>query len=260
MTLYAFYGIMIPFLGTMLGSACVFFMRKGMGERLQRALSGFAAGVMVAASVWSLLIPALEQAEGMGKWSFIPAAAGFWLGMLFLLVLDHIIPHLHMNAKQAEGPKSHLKKTTMLVLAVTLHNIPEGMAVGVVYAGWLAGDSGITLAGALALSLGIAIQNFPEGAIISMPLRAEGASKSKAFTYGALSGIVEPIGALLTILLASVVVPALPYFLSFAAGAMLYVVVEELIPEAHLGQHSNSGTLGVIGGFLLMMILDVALG
>ena len=181
MTLYASYGIMIPFLGTLLGSACVFFMRKGMGERLQRALSGFAAGVMVAASVWSLLIPALEQAEGMGKWSFVPAAAGFWFGMLFLLVLDHVIPHLHMNANQAEGPKSHFKKTTMLVLAVTLHNIPEGMAVGVVYAGFLTGNSNISARGALALSIGIAIQNFPEGAIISMPLKAEGVKKSRAF-------------------------------------------------------------------------------
>ena len=260
MTLYAFYGIMIPFLGTMLGSACVFFMRKGMGERLQRALSGFAAGVMVAASVWSLLIPALEQAEGMGKWSFVPAAAGFWFGMLFLLVLDHIIPHLHMNAKQAEGPKSHLKKTTMLVLAVTLHNIPEGMAVGVVYAGFLTGNSNISAMGALALSIGIAIQNFPEGAIISMPLKAEGVKKSRAFLNGAASGIVEPIGALITVAAAELVTPALPYLLSFAAGAMLYVVVEELIPEMSAGKHSNIGTIFFALGFSVMMALDVALG
>ena len=260
MTLYTFYGIMIPFLGTLLGSACVFFMKKGMGDRLQRALSGFAAGVMVAASVWSLLLPALEQAEGMGKWSFIPAAAGFWLGMLFLLVLDHIIPHLHMNAKQAEGPKSHLKKTTMLVLAVTLHNIPEGMAVGVVYAGLLTGNSNISAMGALALSIGIAIQNFPEGAIISMPLKAEGVKKSRAFLNGAASGIVEPLGALLTIAAAGIVTPALPYLLSFAAGAMLYVVVEELIPEMSAGEHSNVGTICFALGFSVMMALDVALG
>lgn len=260
MTLYTFYGIMIPFLGTLLGSACVFFMKKGMGDRLQRALSGFAAGVMVAASVWSLLLPALEQAEGMGKWSFIPAAAGFWLGMLFLLVLDHIIPHLHMNAKQAEGPKSHLKKTTMLVLAVTLHNIPEGMAVGVVYAGLLTGNSNISAMGALALSIGIAIQNFPEGAIISMPLKAEGVKKSRAFLNGAASGIVEPLGALLTIAAAGIVMPALPYLLSFAAGAMLYVVVEELIPEMSAGEHSNVGTICFALGFSVMMALDVALG
>ena len=260
MTLYAFYGIMIPFLGTLLGSACVFFMKKGMGDRLQRALSGFAAGVMVAASVWSLLLPALEQAEGMGKWSFIPATAGFWLGMLFLLVLDHIIPHLHMNAKQAEGPKSHLKKTTMLVLAVTLHNIPEGMAVGVVYAGLLTGNSNISAMGALALSIGIAIQNFPEGAIISMPLKAEGVKKSRAFLNGAASGIVEPLGALLTIAAAGIVMPALPYLLSFAAGAMLYVVVEELIPEMSAGEHSNVGTICFALGFSVMMALDVALG
>lgn len=260
MTLYAFYGIMIPFLGTMLGSACVFFMRKGMGERLQRALSGFAAGVMVAASVWSLLIPALEQAEGMGKWSFVPAAAGFWFGMLFLLVLDHVIPHLHMNANQAEGPKSHLKKTTMLVLAVTLHNIPEGMAVGVVYAGFLTGNSNISAMGALALSIGIAIQNFPEGAIISMPLKAEGVKKSRAFLNGAASGIVEPIGALITVAAAELVTPALPYLLSFAAGAMLYVVVEELIPEMSAGKHSNIGTIFFALGFSVMMALDVALG
>ena len=257
---YAFYGIMIPFLGTLFGSACVFFLKKSMSDRLQRCLSGFAAGVMVAASVWSLLIPALEQADSLGKWSFVPAAAGFWAGILFLLLLDHWIPHLHRNAEQAEGPKSRLQKTTMLVLAVTLHNIPEGMAVGVVYAGYLTGNSTISAMGALALSLGIAIQNFPEGAIISMPLRAEGIKKSKAFFQGAASGFVEPIGALITIAAASFVVPALPFLLSFAAGAMLYVVVEELIPEMSAGSHSNVGTVFFAIGFSVMMILDVALG
>ncbi len=260
MTSYAFYGIMIPLLGTVLGSACVFLLKNTMSDTLQRILSGFAAGVMVAASVWSLLIPALEQAEDMGALSFIPAAVGFWLGILFLLLLDHIVPHLHQNAEQAEGPKSRLQKTTMLVLAVTLHNIPEGMAVGVVYAGFLAGKSNITAMGALALSIGIAIQNFPEGAIISMPLKAEGMKRSKAFLNGAASGIVEPLGALITIAAASFVIPALPYLLSFAAGAMLYVVVEELIPEMSAGEHSNIGTVFFALGFSAMMILDVALG
>lgn len=260
MTAAAVYGIMLPFLGTVLGAGCVLFMKKAMSERLQRALSGFAAGVMVAASVWSLLIPALEQAEGMGGWSFVPAAVGFWLGILFLLILDHAIPHLHRNAEQAEGPKSRLQKTTMLVLAVTLHNIPEGMAVGVVYAGFLAGHSNISAMGALALSLGIAIQNFPEGAIISMPLRAQGVKKSRAFFSGAASGLVEPIGALLTVAAAGLVIPALPYLLSFAAGAMLYVVVEELIPEMSAGKHSNIGTVFFAVGFSVMMALDVALG
>lgn len=255
-----FQGLMIPFLGTALGSACVLFMKNRMNPMLQRALTGFAAGVMVAASIWSLLIPAMEQSEAMGKWSFIPAVAGFWLGILFLLVLDRIVPHLHMNSDKAEGPESSLQKTTMLVLAVTLHNLPEGMAVGVVYAGLLAGNSGITATGALALSLGIAIQNFPEGAIISMPLRAEGVSKKKAFLYGALSAAVEPIGAALTILAAGLFVPVLPYLLSFAAGAMLYVVVEELIPEMSEGEHSNVGTILFAVGFAVMMALDVALG
>lgn len=255
-----FQGLMIPFLGTALGSACVLFMKNRMNPMLQRALTGFAAGVMVAASIWSLLIPAMEQSEAMGKWSFIPAVAGFWLGILFLLVLDRIVPHLHMNSDKAEGPESSLQKTTMLVLAVTLHNLPEGMAVGVVYAGLLTGNSGITATGALALSLGIAIQNFPEGAIISMPLRAEGVSKKKAFLYGALSGAVEPIGAALTILAAGLFVPVLPYLLSFAAGAMLYVVVEELIPEMSEGEHSNVGTILFAVGFAVMMALDVALG
>ena len=260
MTLKVLYGIMIPFLGTSLGAACVFFMKKSMGDILQKILTGFAAGVMVAASVWSLLIPSLEQAESLGKWSFVPAVTGFWLGILFLLVLDHVIPHLHMGSNEAEGPKSKLQKTTMLVLAVTLHNIPEGMAVGVVFAGFLAGNESITAMGALALALGIAIQNFPEGAIISMPLKAEGMSKGKAFLNGVISGIVEPVGALLTILAAGIVIPVLPYLLSFAAGAMIYVVVEELIPEMSEGHHSNIGTVFFALGFSVMMILDVALG
>ena len=255
-----FFGILIPFIGTTLGAACVFFMKKTLGRSVQRALAGFAAGVMVAASIWSLLIPAIEQAESMGAISFIPAAVGFWIGVLFLLVLDHLIPHLHVGSDQAEGPKSKLGRTTMMVLAVTLHNIPEGMAVGVMYAGFLAGNTQITAAGALALSLGIAIQNFPEGAIISMPLRAEGESKGRAFFGGVLSGVVEPIGAVLTILAAQLIIPTLPYLLSFAAGAMLYVVVEELIPEMSQGQHSNIGTVFFAVGFSLMMVLDVALG
>lgn len=256
----AFYGILIPFLGTSLGAACVFFMKKALGDSLQRALTGFAAGVMVAASVWSLIIPAIQQSSAMGKWAFVPAAIGFWIGILFLLALDHIIPHLHQKSDEAEGPRSRLHKTTMMVLAVTLHNIPEGMAVGVVYAGYLSGSAQITAAGAMALSLGIAIQNFPEGAIISMPLRAEGMKKSRAFRDGVLSGIVEPIGAVLTILAAQLIVPALPYLLSFAAGAMIYVVVEELIPEASQGKHSDLGTVFFAVGFSIMMILDVALG
>ena len=260
MTTEALYGILIPFLGTSLGAACVFFMKKSMGDTLQRILTGFAAGVMVAASVWSLLIPSIEEAQNMGKWSFVPAVVGFWLGILFLLLLDYVIPHLHRGSKEAEGPKTKLQRTTMLVLAVTLHNIPEGMAVGVVYAGFLAGNSGITSMGALVLALGIAIQNFPEGAIISMPLRAEGESKGRAFAGGVLSGIVEPIGALITILAAGVIVPALPYLLSFAAGAMIYVVVEELIPEMSAGEHSNIGTVFFAVGFSIMMVLDVALG
>lgn len=256
----AFYGILIPFLGTSLGAACVFFLKKTLSDAVQRALTGFAAGVMVAASVWSLLIPAIAQSAVLGRWSFLPAALGFWVGILFLLALDHIIPHLHAKSGQAEGPKSRLQRTTMMVLAVTLHNIPEGMAVGVVYAGYLSGQAQITAAGALALSLGIAIQNFPEGAIISMPLHAEGMGKGRAFADGVLSGIVEPIGAVLTILAAKMIVPALPYLLSFAAGAMLYVVVEELIPEMSQGRHSNIGTICFALGFGLMMVLDVALG
>ena len=260
MNMEVFRGVMIPFMGTALGAACVLFMKGKLNVSVQRALTGFAAGVMVAASVWSLLIPAMEQAETMGSWAFVPAVAGVWLGVLFLLLLDRIIPHLHQSSEETEGPKSSLKKTTMLVLAVTLHNIPEGMAVGVLYAGWMAGNDTITMAGALALSIGIAIQNFPEGAIISMPLRAEGMSKQKAFLHGALSGIVEPVAALLTMWGASLIVPVLPYLLSFAAGAMLYVVVEELIPEMSVGHHSNLGTVFFTVGFTVMLALDVALG
>lgn len=256
----AFWGILIPFLGTSLGAACVFFMKESLGDTVQRALTGFAAGVMVAASVWSLLIPAIEQSEELGRFSFVPAFVGFWGGILFLLALDHLIPHLHAKSNQLEGPKSRLQRTTMMVLAVTLHNIPEGMAVGVIYAGALAENSQITAASALALSLGIAIQNFPEGAIISMPLRAEGMKKSKAFWGGVLSGVVEPIGAVLTLMAAQFVVPALPYLLSFAAGAMLYVVVEEMVPEMSQGHHSNVGTVFFAVGFSIMMMLDVALG
>ncbi|MCR4735092.1 MAG: ZIP family metal transporter [Treponema sp.] len=252
-------GLLIPFLGTALGSACVFFMKKDLDTQVQRALTGFAAGVMVAASVWSLLIPSLEQSENMGKFAFVPAVIGFCLGMLFLLLLDIVVPHMHMN-ETVEGPKSKLQKTTMMILAVTLHNIPEGMAVGVVYAGWALGASDITSAGALALALGIAIQNFPEGAIISMPLHSKGLTKAKACWYGVLSGIVEPLAGFVTILLSSLVIPILPYFLSFAAGAMIYVVVEELIPEMSEGEHSNIGTIMFMIGFSLMMVLDVALG
>ena len=253
-------GLLIPFLGTTGGAACVLFMKKTLGRRVQRALTGFASGVMVAASIWSLLIPAMEQSAGMGRLAFLPAMVGFGTGMAFLLLLDTVIPHLHMNAEKAEGPRSSLTRTAMMVLAVTLHNIPEGMAVGVVYAGLLSGTAEISSGGALALALGIAIQNFPEGAIISMPLHAEGASKGRAFFYGTLSGAVEPIGAVLTILLSAMLVPAMPYLLSFAAGAMMYVVVEELIPEMSEGEHSNIGVVMFALGFMLMMALDVALG
>lgn len=253
-------GMLIPFLGTTLGSAGVFFMKKGLNDKVQRALMGFAAGVMVAASIWSLIIPAMEHASSMGKLSFVPAVVGFWFGILFLLFLDHVVPHLHLKSEQAEGPKSELRKTTMLVFAVALHNIPEGMAVGVVYAGLLSGNEQITAAGALALVIGIAIQNFPEGAIISMPLRAEGISKFKAFSYGALSGIVEPVGVIVTVLASNAIGAALPYLLCFAAGAMIYVVIEELIPEMSQGEHSNIGTIFFAVGFTLMMALDVALG
>lgn len=254
------WGILIPFLGTTLGAGCVFLMKKSLGLRVQRSLTGFAAGVMVAASVWSLLIPAMEQAADRDGNAAIPAVIGLWLGFLFLLALDKIIPHLHQNSEQPEGVQVPLHRTTMMVLAVALHNIPEGMAVGVVYAGFLSGSRQMTAAGALALSIGIAIQNFPEGAIISMPLRAEGASRGKAFLGGVLSGIVEPLGALATILAAQLILPLLPYLLSFAAGAMLYVVVEELIPEMSAGRHSNIGTIFFALGFSVMMLLDVSLG
>lgn len=253
-------GLLIPFLGTTLGAACVFFLKNDLNPLVQKALLGFASGVMVAASVWSLLIPAIDMSDSMGKLAFLPAAVGFSIGMLFLLAMDRLVPHLHLNEDEPEGLPSSLKKTTMLVLAVTLHNIPEGMAVGVVFAGLLSGNEKITLAGAVALSVGIAIQNFPEGAIISLPLKGEGCSSRKAFVYGMASGVVEPIAAFITILLTGIVTPLLPYLLAFAAGAMLYVVVEKLLPEASSGSHSNIGTIGFAVGFLIMMILDVALG
>ena len=253
-------GLLIPFLGTALGAAMVFFMKNTMNKKLEKILLGFASGVMIAASVWSLLIPSIDMAQEQGKIAWVPAAVGFLLGIIFLLVLDSVIPHLHLNSNEPEGIKAKLKKTTMMVFAVTLHNIPEGMAVGVAFAGAMTQNTGITIAGALALAIGIAIQNFPEGAIISMPLKSEGMSKPKAFSLGVLSGIVEPIGAIITILLTSLVVPILPYLLAFAAGAMIYVVVEELIPEAQDGEHSNLATIGVAIGFVIMMILDVALG
>lgn len=253
-------GILIPFVGTTLGSACVFLMKDKLQPVVQKGLLGFASGVMVAASVWSLLIPAMDMSDGLGRLAFVPAAVGLLLGMAFLLLMDKVIPHLHLNQDTPEGPKKSLKKTTMMVLAVTLHNIPEGMAVGVVFAGVLNENSQITMAGAMVLALGIAIQNFPEGAVISLPLKSEGQSKGKAFLSGMLSGIVEPIAAVITILLSGIVEPILPYLLAFAAGAMLYVVVEELIPEASEGEHSNMGTIGFAVGFMIMMVLDVALG
>ena len=254
-----FAGIMIPFIGTTAGAACVFFLKNALKPRVQKAFLGFASGVMVAASVWSLLIPSMNMSEHLGKMAFVPASAGFLLGLGFLLLLDEVIPHLHIDTDEPEGPKGNWKKSTMLVLAVTLHNIPEGMAVGVAFAGLLSENSSITMAGALALSVGIAIQNFPEGAIISLPLK-EAVGKKKDFVYGMLSGIVEPIGAFLMLALSEVLGPALPYFLSFAAGAMIYVVVEELIPESAQGEHSNVATIGFAAGFVVMMILDVALG
>ena len=253
-------GLLIPFAGTAAGAACVFFLRNELKLGIQRALSGFAAGVMVAASIWSLLIPAIEQSEDKGNYAFLPAFIGFWCGILFLLLLDHVIPHLHAASDEAEGPRNSFSRTVMLVLAVTLHNIPEGMAVGVVFAGLVSGSGVITAGGAMALAIGIAIQNFPEGAIISMPLFAEGKKKMKAFGLGVLSGAVEPVFGGLTVLLASLVIPAMPYLLSFAAGAMLYVVVEELIPEMSAGEHSNIGVISFAVGFSLMMVLDVALG
>lgn len=260
MTSEAISAVLLPFAGTTIGAGCVYFMKGVMNRRLQRMLTGFASGVMVAASIWSLIIPSMDQVQHMGKLAFLPAFIGVWAGFLFLLLLDHFIPHMHMNADAPEGTPSSLGKHTMMVLAVALHNLPEGMAVGVVVAGWLTGNDSISAAGAFALSLGIALQNLPEGAIISMPLKSNGMSRHKAFGYGVLSGIVEPIGALLTILLAELVVPLLPYMLSFAAGAMLYVVVEELIPEMSEGEHSNIGTIFFAVGFSLMMVLDVALG
>ncbi len=253
-------GLLIPFAGTTLGSAMVFWMRREMNRKLEKMLLGFASGVMIAASVWSLLIPAIGMAEEQGKAGWIPAAVGFLGGIAFLLGLDSMVPHLHLESAEPEGLEANLKKTTMLVLAVTLHNIPEGMSVGVTFAGALLGNTGITMAGAFTLAAGIAIQNFPEGAIISMPLRSEGIGRWRAFVYGALSGVVEPVAAAVTILLAEQIVPALSYMLAFAAGAMIYVVVEELIPESQAGEHSNIGTIGVAAGFVLMMILDVALG
>ena len=252
-------GNIAAFSGTSLGAAMVFVLKDQISDNVQRMLTGFAAGVMVAASFWSLLPPALESSEGMGKLSFVPAASGFLIGIGFLLLLDTVTPHMHMD-EQVEGPKSSLKRTTKLILAVTLHNIPEGMAVGVVYAGWVAGKAGVSQAAAIALALGIALQNFPEGAIVSMPLRASGMPKAKTFWYGVLSGVVEPIAALITIAAASAVTTVLPYMLAFAAGAMFYVVVEELIPEMSEGEHSNVGTITFALGFVLMMILDVALG
>ncbi len=253
-------GLLLPFIGTTLGAATIFLMKDQIKPGIQKAMLGFASGVMVAASVWSLLIPAMNMSENMGKFAFFPAAAGFLLGIAFLLALDKLIPHLHLGCNEAEGPKCKIKRSTMLVLAVTLHNIPEGLSLGAVFAGMLTESGGLTLAGALALSVGIAIQNFPEGAIISMPLKTEGSGKGRAFMMGALSGIVEPIAALVTLLLAQYVTPVLPYLLAFSAGAMIYVVVEELIPEASEGEHSNIGTIGFALGFVLMMILDVALG
>lgn len=252
--------LLLPFLGTTIGAGFVFFLKGKMNRNLQRSLTGFASGVMVAASIWSLIIPAMDQSEHLGKLAFLPAFIGVWGGFLFLLLLDHLIPHLHINSDCPEGTQCNLGKSTMMVLAVALHNLPEGMAVGVVAAGWLMGNESISAAAALALALGIALQNLPEGAIISMPLKSNGMKRGKAFGYGVLSGVIEPIGAILTLLLADMVVPILPYLLSFSAGAMLYVVVEELIPEMSEGEHSNIGTIFFAVGFSLMMVLDVALG
>ena len=253
-------GLIIPFLGTTLGAACVYLMKDKIPDLLQRVLLGFASGVMIAASVWSLLVPAMDASANFGKLSFVPATIGFWIGVLLLLAIDGFLPHLHINSDKPEGIPSKLQKGTMLTLAVTLHNLPEGMAVGIVIAAALSGESTITIAGATALAIGIAIQNFPEGAIISLPLKESLGSKNKAFLYGVLSGAVEPLGAALTILLTSQLSPFMPYFLSFAAGAMIYVVVEELLPEASEGEHSNIATIGFSFGFILMMILDNVLG
>lgn len=253
-------GLMIPFLGTTLGAACVFFLKNQIKPNVQKAFTGFAAGVMVAASVWSLLIPAMDMSDHMGKFAFIPALVGFLLGILFLLLTDSVVPHLHMGSDVPEGHKSRLGRTTMLMFAVTIHNLPEGAACGAIFAGVISGETSVTMAGALALSIGIALQNFPEGAIISLPLRSEGNSRMKSFLLGTLSGAVEPVGAFAAIALAGLVTPILPYMLAFAAGAMIYVVVEELIPEASAGDHSNIGTIAFAVGFALMMVLDVALG
>lgn len=254
-------GLLLPFIGTSAGAACVFFLKGELNQKVQKTLLGFASGVMVAASVWSLLIPAMEMSEALGRLAFLPAVIGLGLGFIFLLAMDKLVPHLHLGCTEAEGPHTQLKKTTMLLLAVTLHNVPEGMAVGVIFAGMMAKQAEITVAGAFALSLGIAIQNFPEGAVISLPLRSEeDVSRSRAFWMGVLSGAVEPVAAVLTILLSRFIIPLLPYLLAFAAGAMLYVVVEELIPETAEGEHSNLGTIGFALGFALMMVLDVALG
>lgn len=255
-----FIGLMLPLIGTTAGAAGIFFMKREMKPGVQKALMGFAAGVMVAASVWSLLIPGMNMSEHMGRFAFVPAAVGFLFGIGFLLLLDRIVPHIHINTREPEGPKTSLRKTTMLVLAVAIHNLPEGLSLGAVFAGALSGDAQMTLAGAITLSIGIAIQNFPEGAIISMPLVSEGVSRKRSFLYGFLSGVIEPLAAAVTLLAASYIKPALPYLLAFAAGAMIYVVVEELIPEASEGEHSNIGTIGFALGFVLMMILDVALG
>lgn len=260
MNMNVIYGLLIPFIGTTLGSAMVFFMRDKINVAVEKLLLGFASGVMIAASVWSLIIPSIDMAEVQGKIAWLPATIGFVLGIIFLLILDNIIPHLNFKTDKPEGIKTQMKKTTMMIFAVTLHNIPEGMAVGVTFAGAMIGDAGITMAGALALSIGIAIQNFPEGAIVSMPLKNEGITRTEAFVYGTLSGVVEPIGAAITILITNAVVPVLPYLLAFAAGAMIYVVVDELIPESQTGKYSNIGTIGVAIGFIIMMVLDVALG
>jgi len=255
-----FLGILIPFFGTSLGAGMVFLMKNKINNKIEKLLLGFASGVMIAASIWSLIMPSISMAEKQGKIGWVPAAVGFLLGMAFLLLLDSVTPHLHLGSEKPEGVRFKLKKTTMLIFAVTLHNIPEGMAVGVTFAGAIIGNTGLTLAGAFALTIGIAIQNFPEGAIVSMPLKGEGISRTKAFFYGVISGVVEPIAAIITVLLTSAIIPMLPYVLSFAAGAMVYVVVEELIPESQAGEHSNVGTIGVAIGFVIMMILDVALG
>lgn len=252
--------LLIPFAGTVLGASLVFFMRSELPDKVNKSLLGFASGVMVAASVWSLLIPGMEMSQDMGRWSFVPSAVGFLVGIGFLLLVDNFTPHLHLGNAHPEGPKAQLSRTAMLTLAVTIHNLPEGMAVGVVAAGAMQGDMGITLAGAMVMSLGIALQNIPEGAIVSMPMRMAGNSRKRAFLIGSMSGVVEPIGAVAIILLASVLTPALPYLLAFAAGAMIYVVIEELIPEASEGEHSNLSTIGFALGFVIMMVMDVALG